>query len=82
MLRYDATRVLDELTIPVGVIGGDQDTVTLPEASRHMAGTIARAQLKMLSPAKHLGFFEHHATFAEALGEAAHRSASLLPTTP
>jgi pimeloyl-ACP methyl ester carboxylesterase len=67
MLRYDATDVLGRIGVPTLVVAGDQDPTTRPEASAVMAQSIPTATLVTLQPAKHLGHFEHHAQFAEAV---------------
>lgn len=67
MLRYDAASVLQQIPIPTLVVAGDQDATCIPEASRHMAAAIPKAELTILASAKHCGLFEHHESFHEAL---------------
>jgi pimeloyl-ACP methyl ester carboxylesterase len=67
MLRYDATEILPSIRIPTLVIAGDQDRECTPEASRTMAQTIPGASLEVLSPARHMGHFEHNGRFVEVL---------------
>lgn len=69
MLQYDATETLKTIPIPALVVAGDQDTSCVPEASEKMAGDIPKAQLIMLSPAKHMGLIEHEARFAATVRE-------------
>ncbi len=42
MLHWDASDVLDRITVPVLIVSGDQDTTTLPVASDHMSAKIPR----------------------------------------
>lgn len=67
MFRYDATDVLGRIGVPTLVVAGDQDPTTKPEANAFIAQSIPNATLVTLQPAKHLGHFEHHAQFAEAV---------------
>jgi pimeloyl-ACP methyl ester carboxylesterase len=68
MLAYDATAVLPTIPVPVLIVTGDRDPVTLPEASEHMRGAIPGARLVSLAPARHFGLMEHHGRFGEAIG--------------
>ena len=67
MLRFDESEFLRDIPVPVLVVAGDRDPVTLPSASVTMASSIPQATLLELEPAKHGGHFEHHARFAEAV---------------
>lgn len=69
MLRYDATATLGTIPVPVLIVPGDRDRVTLPSASVAMAEAIPKSAVLQLEPAKHAGHFEHHARFAEAVRE-------------
>lgn len=63
MIAYDATHVLPKIDVPTLVVVGDQDTTTLPEAGEFIARHVPSAELVTLSPAKHMGLFEHHGRF-------------------
>lgn len=65
MLQYDATATLPTIEIPTLVVPGDLDPVCLPEASERIYHEIDSAQLKPLTPAKHMGLLEHHARFVD-----------------
>ena len=67
MLGYDATAVLPGIRVPTLVVAGDKDPLCTPEASVAMHKSIPGASLVTLSPARHAGLFEHHASFAAAL---------------
>ena len=69
MLAYDATPVLGRIKIPTLVIPGDRDPVCKPEASERMHREISGATLAPLAPGKHMGLIEHHAKFAELVGQ-------------
>ncbi len=63
MIAYDATGVLPGINVPTLVVVGDKDTTTLPEAGQFIAANVPRADLATLSPARHMGLFEHHDRF-------------------
>ncbi len=69
MLKYDATEVLQRISVPTLVVAGDNDRVCLPSASQYMAMKIPGATLFTLTDAKHCGLFEHHESFHGALSE-------------
>jgi pimeloyl-ACP methyl ester carboxylesterase len=69
MLRYDATATLKTMMVPTLVIAGDRDPVCKPEASRRMRHDIARSNLAVLKPAKHMGLIEHHQHFAKHVSQ-------------
>jgi pimeloyl-ACP methyl ester carboxylesterase len=45
MFHWDASKVLDKVTVPVLLIAADRDTTTLPAASEYMRRTLPRAEL-------------------------------------
>jgi pimeloyl-ACP methyl ester carboxylesterase len=67
MLGYDATAVLPAIRVPTLVVAGDKDPLCTPEGNVFIQKAIQGAGLVTLSPARHAGLFEHHATFAAAL---------------
>ena len=67
MFRYDATDVLERISIPTLIVAGDRDNTCVPEASRYMAERIPNAELEILPSAKHCGLFEWHEEFHEAV---------------
>ncbi|MFC4637021.1 alpha/beta fold hydrolase [Deinococcus hohokamensis] len=67
MLRYDARDVLPTLPMPVLVVGGDVDKVTLPAASEYMRREIPQARAVRLAPAGHLGLLEQHGAWTQAV---------------
>ena len=69
MMRYDATGTLSTIPSPTLIVPGDIDPVCKPEASERMRAAIPRAQLRALPQTKHLGFIEHHATYASYVEE-------------
>ena len=76
MLRYDASKILSQIRIPTLVLCGDQDTVTLPEASEHIDGEVPTASLHKLVPGKHCAHIEHDSDFAGRVGEFCHIKAA------
>jgi len=77
MFRWDASEVLRmKLPVPVRILVGENDILTLPEASRTMASSIPSAELTAYEPAAHMGFFERDRDYDAALGEFARRCQS------
>jgi len=60
MFNYDATDILKNLTIPVLILGADNDRLTKLEASEFMKSSIPGSQLVVLKPAGHMGLIEQH----------------------
>ncbi|MCW3055533.1 MAG: alpha/beta hydrolase fold protein [Chthonomonadales bacterium] len=58
MFRYDATEVLPTISVPVLVINGDRDQLTLPEAGETIRATVPRGERAEVRPAGHLAFME------------------------
>jgi pimeloyl-ACP methyl ester carboxylesterase len=81
MMRYDATDTLRGVDVPALIIAGEIDPVCKPEASERMRADIPHSELRTLPLARHLGFIEHHETFADLVGEFA-RSANTSARTP
>jgi len=69
MLRYDASKILSQIRIPTLILCGDQDAVTLPEASEHIDREVPAASLHKLVPGKHCAHIEHDSAFAGRLAE-------------
>jgi pimeloyl-ACP methyl ester carboxylesterase len=56
---HDATDHLPRVSVPTLVIGGEKDTFTPVDLSRHMHGAIPGAELLMLPAGSHMGLLEH-----------------------
>ncbi len=69
MIAYDATETLARINVPTLVVVGDEDTTTTPESGAVMARHIPQAELVTLTPARHLGLFEHHDRFDRLVAE-------------
>jgi pimeloyl-ACP methyl ester carboxylesterase len=69
MLDYDATKTLAKIHIPTLVVAGDRDPLTKAVASEFIAEKVAGAQLKVITPGKHMGLVEEHAAFAQLVEE-------------
>ena len=67
MLHWDASDVLERITVPVLIVSGDQDTTTLPLASDEMSAKIPRDSRLSVSPAAHLGPIEQHERYNTAI---------------
>lgn len=58
MFRWRATEVLGSIPVPVLVLAGSRDIVTLPEASRTIAAAAPDAKLVEIAGGGHMGFME------------------------
>jgi len=82
MMEYDARAVLGEISVPVLVVAGDRDPVTMPVASEMIRAGVPVAELVTLSPAKHLGLVEHHEAYAKAVREFTHKTMTNMGRVP
>jgi pimeloyl-ACP methyl ester carboxylesterase len=70
MMHWDASEVLRmNLPVPVRILVGENDILTLPEASREMSAAIRPAELTAYQPAGHMGFFERDKDYDTAIGD-------------
>ena len=69
MFRWDATEVLAAIPVPVLVLSGSKDIVTLPAASATIAGQAPRGRLVTLEGAGHMGFMERAEAYDRAIAE-------------
>ena len=69
MTRYNAEDVLPRVNVPALVIAADHDKATLPAASLQLVRAIPGARIVTLSPAGHMGLFEQHTVWAEAVAD-------------
>jgi len=67
MFRWDATGALAAITKPVLVLGGDIDIVTKLEASKTIAASAQRAEVKSFPKANHMGFVEQAEDYNAAI---------------
>jgi pimeloyl-ACP methyl ester carboxylesterase len=67
MLHWDASDVLERITVPVLIVSGDQDTTTLPAASDYMSARIPHNSRVSVNPAAHLGPIERHQQYNAAV---------------
>jgi len=67
MFNYDATPVLNQITVPTLVVGANHDRLTKLEASITMNENIPSSTLVTLVPAGHMGFVERHQEVNEAV---------------
>ena len=68
MLRYDAREVLPSIPIPVFVITGDRDQLTLPEAGATIHETAPKGEIQEFKPTGHLTLLEKSTEMDEAVG--------------
>ncbi len=67
MFHWDAKPVLPQVTVPVLIVVGREDTTTLPSASEYMRSAMPRAALEEISPAAHYGLLEQNQRFDSLL---------------
>jgi pimeloyl-ACP methyl ester carboxylesterase len=61
MFRYDVTRELPGITVPVLIIAANKDRLTRPDASVYMHQQIPNAELVTVTPGNHQALLERHA---------------------
>jgi pimeloyl-ACP methyl ester carboxylesterase len=76
MFRWKATEVLPTIQAPMLVLVGAKDIVTLPSASRLIAGTAPRARLIEIDGGGHMGFMEVADAYNAAIATFAEESFS------
>lgn len=67
MFDYDATQTLATIQVPVLLVVGASDIVTVPASSRYMHTAIPNSELVTLHRAGHMGLMEQNKQFAEAV---------------
>ncbi len=69
MFRWKATEVLPAITVPMLVLAGTKDIVTLPSASTLIANAAPRARLSEIEGAGHMGFMERAEAYNQAIAQ-------------
>jgi pimeloyl-ACP methyl ester carboxylesterase len=69
MFRWSATEVLPAISVPMLVLAGTKDIVTLPRASKFIADTAPAARLLQIDGAGHMGFMERADLYNEAIAD-------------
>jgi pimeloyl-ACP methyl ester carboxylesterase len=69
MFRWSATEVLPAISVPMLVLAGTKDIVTLPSASKFIADTAPGARLVQIDGAGHMGFMERADLYNEAIAD-------------
>ena len=72
-LDWDESRTLEGISVPTTMIVGKEDRLTVPEASRYMARTVADGTLSEITPAGHSGIVEEGDAYAAAIAAGATR---------
>lgn len=57
---FDVSEVLQNITVPTLVVGGEHDRLTVSDASRHLAEHLPKAELVMLEGCGHMTMLERH----------------------
>ena len=60
---YDVTDVLPDVTVPVLVLTGTHDRITVPGASEFLADNLPKAELKVFERCGHMTMLEKHGEF-------------------
>ncbi|MBV9962888.1 MAG: alpha/beta hydrolase [Parafilimonas sp.] len=66
MFRYDVTKQLTGIKVPVLIIAASKDRLTRPDASKYMKEHIPDAEMVMLVPGNHQALIERHTETNEA----------------
>lgn len=64
---YDVTDRLGEVTVPVLVVTGTHDRITVPKASEYLAEHLPKAELQVFENCGHMTMLERHDDFNEML---------------
>ncbi len=67
MFHWRVTETLPTIDIPVLVLAGDDDIVTLPDASETIARALPQMRMKRFEGAGHMGFMERSEAYDEAI---------------
>jgi pimeloyl-ACP methyl ester carboxylesterase len=67
MLDHNEVDTLFSVSVPVLVLRGDRDRVTVPQASEEMHRKAPASELVTLEPSGHVSVFERHAEFSRAV---------------
>ncbi|HEY2052186.1 MAG TPA: alpha/beta hydrolase [Caulobacteraceae bacterium] len=69
MFRWRATEVLASITVPMLVLAGSKDIVTLPDASRTITKAAPHARFVEMEGAGHMGFLERADAYNREIAE-------------
>ncbi len=64
---FDVRDRLAEITVPVLVVTGEHDRITLPSASRHLAENLPKAEIEIFLDCGHMTMMERHDEFNDLL---------------
>ncbi len=73
MFRLDASEVASSISVPVLLLVGSKDIVTLPAASRAIAAAAPKATLVEVPGAGHMGFLERAEAYNDEIARFASR---------
>ena len=66
---FEVTDLLPDVTVPVLVVTGSHDRITVPGASQFLAENLPKAELKMFENCGHMTMLEKHKEFNAMLSE-------------
>jgi pimeloyl-ACP methyl ester carboxylesterase len=75
MFHFEETPTLPTIPVPVLILAGEVDRITIKEASAQMLAAIPGAEMEILDSG-HMGIFEQHQDFVRALTTFAERCAA------
>jgi pimeloyl-ACP methyl ester carboxylesterase len=67
MLRFDATATLPTINVPVLVLAGHVDRMTIPEAGAYIAAHVPEGRFESLTPGGHMALLERHERVTELI---------------
>ena len=67
MFRWHAAEVAPTIPVPMLVLAGSKDIVTLPAASNRIASTAPLGELRLMEGAGHMGFMERADAYDQAI---------------
>jgi pimeloyl-ACP methyl ester carboxylesterase len=69
MFHWDGSTVLPQISVPVVLLVGKQDTTTLPSASATMERSIPHAHMQIIDPSRHYSLLEKNQVVADAIAQ-------------
>ncbi|MBD2775848.1 alpha/beta hydrolase [Iningainema sp. BLCCT55] len=67
MFKYEETKTLAKINVPVLVVCGNSDIATIPPASDRMKAELPESQLVTIKPGGHMALMEQNQQFAQAV---------------
>ena len=68
MFHWSVAGDLASIAVPILVLAGDKDIVTLPLASQHIGSVVPAAVTRAIPGCGHMGFMERHEAYNAEIG--------------